>query len=422
MNAYPQIFRVRQHWDRPRVADIPAEVAAQLEGLNLRNTVRPGQSVAITAGSRGIAQIAVILRGIVQYFQQALEAQPFLVPAMGSHGGGTAAGQRRILASYGITEEFCGCPIRASMDTVVLGQAAEGFPIYFDRLAHQADHVFLCARVKPHTMFVGRIESGLMKMLLIGLGKLDGAKIYHRAILDYNFDHIVRSVGRRVLRECSILGGLAILENAYDEVAELVGLRSAEIEDREPELLDRAKRRMPRLPFPAADILLVDEIGKDISGTGMDTNIIGRKFHDHAAAADEFPKIRRIVVRGLTAATHGGAQGIGAAEFCTNRVARDMDVRGTWLNGLTSNHMSGAVLPMHFETDREILDAALPTLGLVQPPKAKLLWIKNTLKLSELECSAAYLPEAQGREDLEVLTGLRDLPLDASGNLPQCIA
>jgi hypothetical protein len=308
------------------------------------------------------------------------------------------------------------------METVVLGQADEGFPIHFDRLAHEADHVFLCARIKPHTMFVGRFESGLMKMLLIGLGKLAGATTYHRAILDYDFDHIVRSIGRRVLRETSILGGLAILENAYDEVAQLTALRNEEIEQREPELLEHAKQWMPRLPFPTADILLVDEIGKDISGAGMDTNIIGRKFHDHAAATDEYPKIRRIVVRGLTTATHGAAQGIGVAEFCTNRVAREMDERATWLNGLTSNHMSGAVLPMHFETDREILDAALPTLGLVEPPNAKVLWIRNTLKLGEVECSAVYMNEAKGRADLEILTDLRELPLDAAGNLPPLMA
>lgn len=417
MAVYPQIFRVRQQFERPRVDDVPAEVAAQLSRLNLERIVRPGQSVAITAGSRGIAQIAVILRSIVEHFTKRLHAKPFIVPAMGSHGGGAAEGQRALLERYGITESFCGCPIRASMETVVLGQADEGFPIHFDRAAREADHVFLCARVKPHTLFVGRIESGLMKMLLIGLGKHEGAKVYHRAILDYSFDRIVRSVGRRVLAKCPIAGGLAIVESAYDEVAELTALRPEEIEEREPELLERAKRWMPRLPFPRTDLLLIDEIGKEISGAGMDTNVVGRKFNDHASTPDDSAQVRRIVVRGLSSATHGVAHGIGIADFCRSQIIRQTDQQATWVNGLTSGHMSGSVFPMHFETDREILDAALPTLGLIEPPAARIQWIKNTLSLVEVECSAPYLPEARERSDLEIVAPPRELPLDNTGDL-----
>lgn len=417
MPAYPQIFRLRQNFERPRVEDVPAEIERQLARLRISQKVRPGQSVAIAVGSRGIAKINEIVRGVVQHFLR-LGAAPFIVPAMGSHGGGTAEGQRRILESYGVTEAFCGCPIRASMDTVIVDRMAKNFPIHFDRLASEADHVFVCARVKSHTSFVGRIESGLMKMLLVGLGKHDGAKVFHRAIHDYSFDEIVRSVGRRVLEQCRILGGMAIVENAYNEVARLSAVGPDEFEQADESLLALAKQWLPRLPFDFAHILLIDEIGKNISGAGMDTNVVGRKFRDGQQAFNETPKIRRIIVRGLSKATHGIAHGVGIADFCKTRVIREADQKGTWINGLASGSVSISAFPLHFETDRELLDASLAIIGLVDPPDAKLMWIKDTLDLAEVECSSAYLEEARGRADLEVLTGLRDLPLDADGNLP----
>ncbi len=421
MPAYPQIFRLRQDFERPRVVDVSAEVEQQLARLRLNERVRPGQSVAIAVGSRGIAKIDEIVRGVVQHFLR-LGAAPFIVPAMGSHGGGTAEGQRRILESYGVTEAFCGCPIRASMETVVVDRMAENFPIHFDRLASEADHVFICARVKSHTSFVGRIESGLMKMLLVGLGKHDGAKVFHRAIHDYSFEEIVRGVGRRVLERCRILGGMAIVENAYNEVARLSAIGPDEFEEADESLLALAKQWLPRLPFDFAHILLIDEIGKNISGAGMDTNVVGRKFRDGQQAFNETPKIRRIIVRGLSKATHGIAHGVGIADFCKTRVVREADVKGTWVNGLASGSVSISAFPLHFETDRELLDAALAIMGLVEPPDAKLMWINNTLDLAEVECSAAYLEEARGRADLEVLTGLRDLPLDGEGNLPDWLS
>jgi hypothetical protein len=414
----PQIFRLRQRFQSPRVDDVPAEVHAQLGRLHLERQVRPGQSVAIAAGSRGIANIRLIIRTVAEHLRQ-LGAEPFVVPAMGSHGGGTAEGQRGVLESYGITEQFVGCPIRASMETVVVCQTAEGFPVHFDRQAFQADHVVVCNRIKPHTRFVGEIESGLMKMMLIGLGKCAGAEIYHRAIQDYTFGQIVRSVAGEVIRRCRILAGVAIVENAHDQTARIEALAPGEFESREKELLLLARAWMPRLPFSHVDLLLIDEIGKNISGTGMDTNVIGRKFHDHEAAEDEFPKIKLIAVRGLTAATHGNAVGLGIAEFCKSQVIRQTNLRATRLNAIVAGHVSAALLPLDYPTDREILDLALGTVGLVDPPQAKLLWIRNTLELAELACSAAYLDEVRRRDDLEILTPLYDLPLDAEGNLPR---
>jgi hypothetical protein len=418
MVEYPKMFRVRQEFEAPQVADVAAEVNAQLARLGLGKVVKPGESVAITAGSRGIANIHLIVKAAVDHFKS-LGAKPFIVPAMGSHGGGTAAGQRTILEGYRITEEFCGCPIRASMDTVVVCQTAEGFPVHFDRHAYEANHVLVAGRVKPHTDFVGDIESGLMKMMLIGLGKHEGAKIYHRAIQNYSFGQIVRSVAAQVLANCHIVAGLGIIENAYDQTAKIEVLRPTEFEAREKELLQLARKWMPRLPFRMVDILFLDEIGKNISGAGMDTNVVGRKFQMHAAAPDEYPKVKRIVVRGLSEETGGNASGIGMAEFCTTRTLREMNVEFTRINCLTSGHVAAAMTPVDFETDREILDEALPTIGLTEPPDAKILWIHNTLDVAEVECSQVFLNEARGRDDLEIASDLRELPFDAQGNLPR---
>jgi len=416
-NDFPKIFRLRQRFDSACIKDVPAEVHRQLAALNLGEKVRPGHSVAITAGSRGIANIAEIIRAIVDHFKH-LGAQPFIVPAMGSHGGGTAEGQRQILESYRITEQQVGCPIRSSVETLEVCRSDHGFPVHFDRFAFQADHVLVLNRVKPHSGFHGPIESGLMKMLLIGLGNCEGAKIYHRAILDYSFEHIVHDVAEKVINACPILAGVAIVENAYDHTAQIIAVKPHDFEAREKELLVLAKKLMPRLPFDVADVLVIDRMGKDISGVGVDPNVVGRKFNDHKAVDGESPKVRRICLRGLTPASHGNATGMGMAEFCKSEFLRQADPAATRFNCLVSGHVSAAMPPLDYETDRDMLHAALGTIGLVEPSNAKLIWIADTLHLDELECSAAYLDEAQHRKDLEILTKPRDLPFDAAGNLP----
>ncbi len=418
MSDFPQIFRVRQSFPRPRVADVAAEVHAQLGRLELHRRIHAGQSVAITAGSRGIANIGTMLRAAVQ-FLQVLGARPFLVPAMGSHGGGTAEGQLGVLASYGITEAAVGCPIRASMETKVVGHAAEGFPLHVDRTACEADHVVVCNRVKPHTMFAGDFQSGLMKMLLVGLGKKSGADTLHRAIEDHGFDRIVRSAAEEVLAKCRVAAGLAIVENAYDETALIEAVSPHEFEVRDRLLLAQARQWMARLPFDAIDVLLIDRIGKNISGAGFDPNVVGRKFNDHAAVAGETPKVRRICVRGLTSETHGNALGIGMAEFCRSHVIREIDRQVTRVNVLTSGHVAAGMLPLDYETDHEMLAAALGTVGMVKPRNARLLWIADTLNLAEVECSAAYLDEARERNDVEIVKLPREMEFDAEGNLAQ---
>ncbi len=417
MTDYPLMFRVRQTFERPRVDDIPAEVESQLARLSLGDKIKPGETVAITAGSRGIANIHIIVKGIADHVKQC-GGVPFLVPSMGSHGGGTAEGQRKVIEAYGMTEEFCGCEIRASMETVVVCDAEEGFPVHFDKHASEADHVIVCGRVKPHTGFVGDIESGLMKMMLIGLGKHEGAKIYHRAIMNYSFGQIVRSVAREVLSRCGVIAGVAIVENGYDETAQIAAVAPDEFEDREKELLVQAREWMPKLPFQEVDILIIDEIGKNISGSGMDTNVVGRKYYDHKAAPDEYPKVKKIVVRGLTEDTHGNATGIGMSEFCHARVLEQVDINITRINCLTGGHAPAAMIPLDYPNDTELLDNVFPGIGLIDPPNARVIWIHDTLDVAEVECSVAYLEEARDRDDLEIKVQPRSLQFNDKGDLP----
>jgi hypothetical protein len=257
-----------------------------------------------------------------------------------------------------------------------------------------------------------------MKMLLIGLGNCEGARIYHRAILDHSFEQIVHSVAEKVISACPILAGVAIVENAYDKTALIEAVAPHDFEAREKELLILAKKLMPRLPFDSVDVLVIDRMGKDISGVGVDPNVVGRKFNDHKAVEGESPKVRRICLRSLTRASHGNATGMGMAEFCKSEFLRQADPVATRFNCLVSGHVAAAMPPLDFEKDRDMLYAALGTIGLVEPTNAKLIWIPDTLHLDEVECSAAYLDEAQHRDDLEIITTPRELPFDATGNLP----
>jgi hypothetical protein len=413
---YPKFFRLRQQFERPRVPDVAAAVRDTLERLNLGRVIRPGQTVALTAGSRGIANIPAVLRAVVRSLRD-LGARPFLVPAMGSHGGGTAEGQRLVLESYGITEAFVGAPIRASMEVVPLETTAEGFPVVLDRQAAEADHVGVVARVKPHTSYHGAIESGLFKMMMIGLGKHAGALAYHRILLDYPWDQVIRSVGRTVLARAPIAFGLALVENAYDETAVVEGVRPEEFETRETELLTLARRWLPRLPVREADLLIVDEIGKDISGSGMDTNVVGRKRAFRAQPPADQPAMRFIFVRDLSAHTHGNASCIGFADFTTNRLVRAMDYQATVINCLTAGYPEGASLPVHFETDREAVTAALQILGTREPRDAHVLRIRNTLAVAEVEVSEPALAAATASGESTVVRGPYELAFTAEGNL-----
>ncbi len=415
--APPRMLRVKQKFEAPTLEDIPAAVRAEVQSLALDSKVTAGESVAIPVGSRGIANIALIIKSLVEELK-VLGLEPFLVPAMGSHGGGVAEAQQAIIEGYGVTEEYTGAPIKASMETVQVGETEDGVPVFFDKYAYEADHVAVVGRIKPHTDFVGEIESGLHKMMLIGLGKHKGAALYHQAIVHYSFDRIIRSVGQTVIDKCGVLLGLGLVENQYDKTALIKGVGAEEFVDREKELLVLAKKWMPRLPFETVDLLIVDEIGKNISGAGMDTNVVGRKFHDNHAAEKEYPKVTRILVRGLTEETHGNASGIGTAEYAHKRAIEEMDREITYINCMTGNHPSGAHIPLYFDTDRICIDRALETVGLVEAENARVLRIHNTLDLAEVLVSEAYLPEIEKREDLEIIGEAEDMPFDANDDLP----
>ena len=410
------MYRVRQSFDAPTIADVASEVERQLSSLMLDTRLRPGQTVAITAGSRGIANIATIIKGIVDHCRK-LGATPFIVPAMGSHGGGTPEGQCEILHGYGITPEAMGCEIRASMETVIVAETPQGIPVHFDKHASTADHVIVCGRVKPHTGFVGEIESGLHKMMLIGLGKHNGAKIYHRAIQDYSFPEIIRAVGNVVLTKCRVLCGVAIVENSRDETALIEAVAPHDFYDRETKLLQKAREWLPRLPFDECDLLIIDEIGKNISGTGLDTNVVGRKYNDHVAMEGDDVRCRRIFVRSLTEETHGNATGIGIAEFTNRRTAESVDQVKTRINCITGGHPTGGMMPMVFDTDREVIEAALSTVGLVEPQDSRVIQITNTLHVGELLVSEAYQSRFAERPDLTVVSGPSPMEFDADGNL-----
>lgn len=412
----PRMATIRQSLDAPRVKDIATTVQGQIDCLDLVAKIKPGDTMAITAGSRGIASIGPILAATVESVRSA-GAEPFIVPAMGSHGGGTVEGQLEVLAGLGITEESVGAPIRATMETVVVTKTAAGVPVHFDRIASEADHVLIVNRVKPHTRFVGPIESGLHKMMLIGLGKHKGATIYHRAILDHSFPEILADVAEVVLERCRVIGGLAIVENALDEVALIESVLPEKFAVREAELLKQAIDWLPSLPVHECDLLIVDRIGKDISGSGMDTNVIGRKFFDHMATSEDRVSCRRILVRSLTQKTNGNACGIGIAEFTTKECVEQIDPVKTNINCITALHPEAAMIPIALENDRLAIEAALKTIGLTEPQNARVIQISDTLHLDSVRVSEACLKEINGCVNNEIIENLATMPLSPKGKL-----
>jgi hypothetical protein len=415
--TYPKMLRLRQRFENNRLENVAAAVRAALEKLPLGRTIKPGQTVALTAGSRGIANIPLVLKSVATFLKD-LGARPFLVPAMGSHGGGLAEGQKKVLESYGITEAYVGVPIRAAMDVIQVGTTAEGFPVYLDKIASEADHIGVVARVKPHTSYHGPVESGLLKMMMIGLGKHVGAAHYHRLLLDHPYDQVVRSVTRTLRAKAPIAFGVGLVENAFDETAAVEAVLPADFEPREEQMLTLAKQWLARLPYQQADLLIIDEIGKEISGSGMDTNVVGRKRAFKSAAPPDQPLMRFIFVRGLSQKTHGNAAGIGLADFTTTRLVRAMSYKDTVINCLTSGYPEGANLPVHLDTDREVIDEALKIIGAREPQEARILHIKNTLSVQELEASEPCLELPRGPVAFDVLGAARPLAFDAAGNLP----
>ncbi|MHB0870102.1 MAG: nickel pincer cofactor-dependent isomerase, group 22 [Chloroflexota bacterium] len=413
----PLFRRVRQDFPRPQVADIPAAVAQAMDATGGPFRLSGGKRVAITAGSRGVARIPEILAAVVQRVRH-YGSYPFLVPAMGSHGRATAEGQRELLAELGITEETVGAPIEASMEVVQLGRLADGPPVCMDRIAASSDAIVVVNRVKPHTDFHGSWESGVGKMIGIGLGKRKGADGVHRYGPNGLRD-LLPQMARLAVEKAPIAMGIAVIENAYDEVADIIGLHPTEIAGpREAELLARARELMPSLPFDEIDVLIMDEMGKNVSGSGMDPNILGRmRVFDMPDLPR--PRIRVVTVHDITRESHGNGTGIGLADVTTRRLVEKLDFEATYINGLTSGlgAIYRIVLPVVAPDDRSAVMTALRVCGRPDPQNARIVRIKNTLHIDEIDLSEPLLAGGFDRERLAPVGGPFALPFDADGRL-----
>jgi hypothetical protein len=416
--AFPRMLRVRQNFPVSPPLDIRATVNAEFHKLRAR--IKPGAHIAVGVGSRGITNLPAIVLAVLENLRAA-GAKPFIIPAMGSHGGATPDGQTTILADYGITEAAMDVPIRASMETRRIGETVDGLPVFCSTEVLAADGVFLINRIKPHTDFSGALGSGLMKMAVVGLGKRDGATALHVAASRQGHEAVIRKMGRVMISTAPLLGGLAILENQFHETAKLIVLPREEMESGEDALFVEAKKLMPSLPFEEIDLLIVDRIGKNISGSGMDPNVTGRWVNGYSSSLARenrpMPFIRRIFVRDLTPETHGNAIGIGLADVTTTRLVRAMDSRATYINALTALTPNCAKVPIHFDTDREAVEMLLRSLALPDLSTAKIVRIADTLSLAELEASESLLPEIRQRPNLAALSQPGDMRFDDAGDL-----
>ena len=400
----PEMGVIEQVWETDPIphGEISDRAAAVVRSLDFED-VPAGGKVALGAGSRGIANLAEIVAGAVAGVEE-LGYEPFVFPAMGSHGGATAAGQREMLADLGVTEESVGCEIRSSMEVVEVGRTPDrDVPVVFDAQAAAADAIFPINRIKAHTDFDGAVESGLSKMLVIGMGKQRGAKIAHDWAVDWSLRNMLPEIAEQLLAELPVAGGVAILEDQRDDTTAIEGIRPEGFLDREAELLETAYEIMPTLPFDDLDVLIVDQQGKDVSGQGMDTNVIGRRPFAIQEPEPDRPKIKRIYTRSLTETTHGNAMGMGSADFVHADLLADVDMETSLINAVTAVTTRGVRLPPAVETDRAGLIASLSTIGIVDPASVRVLRATDTMRLQRLYASPALVEEARSREDLRVL-------------------
>ncbi len=408
---------VRQHFPDRAIADIPAAVIQEMAASSFSSKIPPGGSVAIGVGSRGIMNIDVITRAVVDYWKS-IDRKPFLFPAMGSHGAATAEGQADVLAHYGITEATMGCPVRSQLEVVSLGRTEGGIEAFMDRLAYESDGVMMIGRVKWHTDFVGKIESGLFKMMAIGLGKFAGAKIYHSAAYrGMGLGEVVLTVGRQVLASGKVIGGLAVLEDANHATAKVAAVPAETMERDEEELLKLVSSWKGRVPVKELDILIVDEMGKNISGAGMDTKVINRSVWGEANCFPDLPLIRRVFVRSLSPMSYGNAVGIGLADMTTDSLLTSIDWHTTHINSITANSIGAIRTPIHFATDRDCMDNLCLSVGIFDDSTLTIGHIRNTMHLDLLELSETLRDEVEANPALEILE-TREFHFESDGSLP----
>ena len=406
----PRFVKVRQEFSREKIENIPQAIEDALSRPQIVEKIQPGKRICLTCGSRGIDNNAAIIKSVAD-FCKTKGALPFAIPAMGSHGGATAEGQREMLRSLGITEETIGCPIYSSMETVQIGLTEEGHPVQIDKFAAQSDGIIVINRIKPHTSFRGEYESGLMKMMAIGLGKQKGAEVCHAAGFP-KMHHMVPLFGKAILKNGPILFGLGIIENAFDKTARIYALTPDEIIEKEPTHLQEAFNLMPSLGFKECDVLVVDRIGKNISGCGMDPNITG-VFATPGMTGGI--KAQRRCILGLTPQTHGNGYGMGAADCITRRLFEELDLSAIYPNSITSTSLGFSKIPLIMETDKEALQLCVRTCNGIDTKNARIIRIKDTLSLSEFEISENLIPELP--QNMEVISEPYQLPFKEDGCL-----
>ncbi len=412
MMSFPKIAKIRQKFEVESLDNIPVTITEQFQHVKAEDKIKPGMEVAITVGSRGIANIPLIVKSVADEIKK-LGATPFIVPAMGSHGGATAEGQIEVLDGLGVTEESTGCEIRSSMEVVEIGVTSAGIPVYLDKHAYHADGIIIMGRVKPHTDFKKDIESGVLKMASIGIGKHKQALALHTYGIKGIRD-MMPEVGKVAIKNSNTLFGIAIVENAHEETAIIEAIEPERIEERERELLVKAFDMMPSLPLEEMDILVVDEIGKNYSGTGMDTNIIGR-IRVLGVEEPKKPSIKYVIASNISEASHGNALGIGLSDLTTKRLFEKIDYQAMNENVVTSTFLDRAKIPIVLDNDQEALKAALRANWGVSSVEARIVRIPNTLHLGELYVSEVIFNELKDKENIEVLEDLHEMKFDEDG-------
>ncbi|MEZ4701023.1 MAG: DUF362 domain-containing protein [Rhodothermales bacterium] len=397
----PAMARVRQTFEARELPDVAAAVRSEVLSPAIRSRITPGASIAVGVGSRGISNLEAAVGALVAAIKEA-GANPFIFPAMGSHGGATAAGQTQVLADYGITEARVGAPIRATMDTVEIVRMADGTPLHMDRHAHEADGVVLINRVKPHTTVRGPIQSGVIKMMVIGMGKIAGATIMHTDHGMDRFAEVLPRAAAALMERIPFLFGVALVEDAYEHTAHVEAILPERLLDREVELQALANDQMPRLLFEEIDVLVIDRIGKEISGSGFDPNVAGR--NSRGVTGFDRPRVQKVVLLDLTDQTHGNATGVGQADVITRRLLNRIDFSTTYANVITSAYLDGGAIPIVMDTADDAVRLAVKTLLRVKPERARIVRIQDTLHISEIHVSEPMLDEVRRNPNLDLIS------------------
>jgi hypothetical protein len=408
----PKFVRIRQSFDNTKIENIEEEVKKQFQKEKIASTIKKGQTIGVTVGSRGLANLKEIVKYVCDNIKSK-GATPVILPSMGSHGGAVAEGQAAFIRGLGVTEEFVGAEIRAGMEVVQLGTTDEGLPVYYDKIASELDGIIVLGRIKAHTDLDGDIESGLYKMIVIGLGNHKGAQVMHAMGLDKAVPRL-KSIARYTLNHSNIIFGIGLLENAYDETSEIVFLPTSEIADAEADLLTKSKKQLPRFLFNDIDILIVDEIGKNISGNGMDPNVIGRGMIGYK---NKEIRINKIVTLDTSEESGSNAFGVGLSDITTKRIFNKLETEAMYTNAITAIAINGVRIPIAMESDKLAIQLAIRAVCSEEPNKLRIARIKDTLSLSEIYVSEVLVDELKTNENIDIIGELKEFEFNESGNL-----